>query len=183
MAVHHQNVCALRQSKDLVAEPSVAGVGHYSLPNGQSVSEAVKVISGVLHGQCPEAHIGDGGLAAGLYFQVAAVVAGVGVPEMGEGKVRQLFDHTLDSRRPYHIQVVLARRPVKVLKEKEGKAQEVVAVEVGDEDGLDVRRGDTQPFEVGEDSGRRLEQVAAVQKEGAAVASARIEGVARSEER
>ncbi len=40
-------------------------------------------------------------------------------------------------------------RDVNVLEEQEGQANEVVAVEVGDEDDLDLREGDAQALELG----------------------------------
>src|SRR3990172_5121550 len=92
---------------------------------------------------------------------VSAVVAGL-ARDLWVALAGELLDLRFDAGRADDEQVVAALRQVDVLQEQERQAHEVVAVEVAEEDDLNVGQGGADPFQVGEERGRRVEQVASV---------------------
>src|SRR3990172_4024736 len=180
-AVQDEHVGARRQFEYLFAEHRVAGVGDGLAAYRQAIAEALQLAADVVHGERPEADLVHELVAPRPGLDVAAAVAGL-AGDLRVALAGELLDLGLDAGRADDEQVAAPLGQVDVLQEEEGEAHEVVAVEVAEEDDLDVGQGGADALEVGEKRGRGVEQVASVGQEGAPVAPARGEGVPGAQE-
>src|SRR3990170_366703 len=180
-AVQDEHVGALRQFEYLLAEHRVAGVGDGLAAYRHAVAEALQLAADVVHRERPEADLVHEPVGARPCLDVAAAVAGL-AGDLRVALAGELLDLGLDAGRADDEQVAAPLGQVDVLQEEKRQAHEVVAVEVAEEDDLDVRQGGADPLEVGKQGRRRVEQVAAVGEEGTPVAPAGGEGVPGAQE-
>ena len=137
-AVHHEHVRAVAKLHGFLAEHRVARVGDRLVADLDAVTERVHaVLLHVVHREAGELEAARALLGARLAVDVDALVAAY-ANDVGVHAIAEVLQPLLAALRPDDVEVLGARRHVGVLQQQERQPDEVIAVEVSDEDHLDV---------------------------------------------